>query len=252
MQTPPAHVFVVQLPLVRHGLPTGQFGLQTGIVVLVVVVLEVVVVLVVLVVVDVVVVLVVLVVVVVLDVVVVVAMVLVVVVVVLVLVLEVVVVLDVDVVLVVLEVVVDVLLVVLEVVLVELVVVVVVTGTVVVVVTTQVPWAAGFLCEYCLTPELAILPSSGANRMLYESPPLISSSTHPSVPGLGGRTVSGTTLPLPLTLIRNAPADDLRMETPLIAPFSNFESLYLKPRTGSPDQYGRPVAGLVPCGRLNV
>ena len=243
-------MFVVQLPLVRHGLPTGQFGLQTGIVVLVVVVLEVVVVLVVLVVVDVVVVLVMLVVVVVVEVVVVVAMVLVVVVVVLVL--EVVVVLDVDVVLVVLEVVVDVLLVVLEVVLVELVVVVVVTGTVVVVVTTQVPWVAGFLCEYCLTPELAILPSSGANRMLYESPPLISSSTHPSVPGLGGRTVSGTTLPLPLTLIRNAPADDLRMETPLIAPFSNFESLYLKPRTASPDQYGRPVAGLVPCGRLNV
>ena len=63
MQVPAAHVFVVQLLLVRHGLPTGQFGLQTGIVVLVVlevlvvVVLDVVVLVVVLVVVEVVVVL---------------------------------------------------------------------------------------------------------------------------------------------------------------------------------------------------
>src|SRR5262245_45891730 len=74
----------------------------------------------------------------------------------------------------------------------------------------------------------------------------------PSVPEFGGSTVSGRTLPLPLTLIWKVPLDDFLICTVLIGPFSYLESLYLNPFTGSPLQYCLPVAGLVVWGRLNV
>jgi hypothetical protein len=81
-----------------------------------------------------------------------------------------------------------------------------------------------------------MMPSRGANSTLYESPPVISRRMHPSVPGFGGSTVSGETLPLPLTLIWKVPLDDFLICAALIGPFSYFESLYLNPFTGSPVQ----------------
>jgi hypothetical protein len=39
---------------------------------------------------------------------------------------------------------------------------------------------------------------------------------------------------------------------PLIGPFSDLPSLYLKPFTGSPVQYDLPVEGLTPAGRAKV
>src|SRR5262245_25253531 len=98
-----------------------------------------------------------------------------------------------------------------------------------------------------------MVPSSGRNATLYESPPVMLRRMHPSVPRLGGSTVIGLTFEMPVSLIWKAPEELFLIPTALIAvPFSNFESLYLKPFTLSPLQNGLPEERPVPLGRLKV
>jgi myotubularin-related protein 9 len=125
-------------------------------------------------------------------------------------------------------------------------------AAVLVVVVTHVPSSAGFLCLYSNAPLLPMLPSRGPNRTLYVSPPVISSSRHPSVPGSGGSTEMAANLPVPMTLMRKTPLADLLICADLMGPFSPRASRYLKPLTASPLQNARPVIALEPCGRENV
>src|SRR5262249_31531031 len=77
------------------------------------------------------------------------------------------------------------------------------------------------------------------------------SNAHPSVPRLGGRTVTEPSFPAIVALIWKTPAFSL-ICAPLTGPFSPFASLYLKPFTASPLQKGLDVVGLVPVGRVYV
>src|SRR5262245_13299908 len=95
-------------------------------------------------------------------------------------------------------------------------------------------------------------PSPGLNAALYVSPPVSERSTHAWVPGFGGSTSTVRNLPLTTTLIEKVPLDVVLIWADLTAPFSPFESLYLKPLTASPLQNGFPVMPLVPCGSGNV
>jgi hypothetical protein len=68
---------------------------------------------------------------------------------------------------------------------------------------------------------------------------------------LGGTIDSGEYFAVPLTLIRKTPWLVFLICTDFTGPCSPFESLYLKPFVGSPDQNGLPVKPIA-CGSEKV
>ena len=70
---------------------------------------------------------------------------------------------------------------------------------------------------------------------------------HPVVPRLGGVRFTVWYLPVPFTLIVKVPLPLFLICAVFTGPCSPFESLYLKPLTESPLQYGLPVSGEVAC-----
>lgn len=72
------------------------------------------------------------------------------------------------------------------------------------------------------------------------------------MPGLGGTSDSGITFPLSWALIMKTPLEVRLIRSVFTTPFSLRASLNRKPLVASPLQYGLPVSGLVPAGRLTV
>jgi hypothetical protein len=75
---------------------------------------------------------------------------------------------------------------------------------------------------------------------------------HPLVPRFGGTRSTGTTLAEPFTLIVKVPLPLFLICAVFTGPCSPLESLYLKPLTGSPVQYGLPVTIDVPWASPKV
>jgi hypothetical protein len=66
----------------------------------------------------------------------------------------------------------------------------------VVLVATHDPSLVGFFTLNEASPLLLTWPSPGANRTLYESPPVSARRMHPPFPTLGGSTDTGPSFPL--------------------------------------------------------
>src|SRR6185369_5169235 len=106
----------------------------------------------------------------------------------------------------------------------------------------------GFLALKRSAP-LFVIWLVGPNWTLYVSPRLMPRSTQPPVPGFGGVTRIGPSLPTMTVLMLNTPLGAFLICATLTGPFSPFGSLYLKPLMASPLQKALPVMPLVPCGR---
>jgi hypothetical protein len=121
----------------------------------------------------------------------------------------------------------------------------------VVLVVTQDPSRVGFFTLNEASPLLLTSPSPGANRTLYESPPVSARRMHPPFPALGGSTDTGPSFPLAVNLMVKTPLPDFLICACFTGPLLPALSLYLKPAAALPVQSGFPLL-FVPCGRAKV